>query len=146
MPFLVLLIIGAYLLIRCGFDDAKMRNRGNAYMAQRIANGSHLPTDRDKEDAFFYELEENYKYGDKSMFPPEKLDFFTHHPTAWYIWAKSEAEERMIALGYAPVSQYFEYDRRVYTDHYFYRTSSIAREEKEYYRQKAMKEKYANKT
>ncbi len=145
MPILVLLIIGAYLIIRCVGDEVKLRNRMNAYMAPRIANGAHLPVDRDKEDAFFYELEENYKYGDKSMFPPEKLDFFAHHSSAWYIWAKSEAEEKMISEGYAPISQHFSYDRTVYNDHYFYRTSSIAREEKEYYRQKAMRAKYENK-
>lgn len=145
MPILVLLLVGGYLLIKCIFQDAALRNRMNTYMSGRAANGGSLSTDMEKEDAFFYELEENYKYGDKSMFPSEKLDFFNHHPSAWYIWAKSEAEERMIALGYAPRSQMYSYDRTVYNDHYFYRTSSIAREENEYYRQKAMREKYANK-
>jgi hypothetical protein len=143
MPILLVLIIGAYLLIKCGAEDASLRKRANNYMDPRIANGAHLPTDRDKEDAYFYMLEENYKYGDKSMYPPEKLDFFAHHPSAWYIWAKSEAEEKMIADGYAPRSQWLSYDRTVYNDHYFYRTSSIAREEQEYYRQKAMRDKYA---
>lgn len=144
MPILLLLIIGVYLLVKSGAEEAALRKRMDDYMSPRVANGAHLKTDREMEDQFFYELEENYKYGDKSMFPPEKLDFFAHNPTGWYLWAKSEAEEKMIALGYAPNSQFLKYDRTVYNDHYFYRTGRIAEEEKEYYRQKAMREKYQN--
>ena len=142
MPFLALMLIGGYLLIKCIWSDAAQRRRMNDYMAPRIANGAHLPTDRDKEEEFLHELEENYEYGDKSMFPPEKIDFFAHYPGAWHFWATSEAEERMIALGYAPNSQWLKFDRTTYTDHYFYRTSFVARDEKEYYRQKAVREKY----
>ena len=144
MPILLLMVIGGYLLLKCIFEDLALRKRMDDYMAPRVANGAHLPTDREMEDQSFYELEENYKYGDKSMFPPEKLDFFAHNPSGWYLCAKSEAEEKMIALGYAPNSQFLTYDRTVYNDHYFYRTGRIAEEEKEYYRQKAMREKYQN--
>mgnify|MGYP001286412916 CR=1 FL=1 len=144
MPFLVLLIIGAYLVIKCIAEEITLRGRMDAYMSSRAANGANLPVDRDKEDAFFYELEENYKYGDKSMFPPEKLDYFAHTPGAWYLWAKSEAEEKMIAAGYAPYYLRFGYNRTVYNDHYLYRTSREGKGEKEYYRQKAMREKYSD--
>lgn len=144
MPILLVLILLVYFLFKGGFEEMALRKRMDDYMSPRVANGAHLKTDREMEDQFFYELEENYKYGDKSMFPPEKLDFFAHNPTGWYLWAKSEAEEKMIALGYAPNSQFLKYDRTVYNDHYFYRTGRIAEEEKEYYRQKAMREKYQN--
>ncbi|MPM77951.1 hypothetical protein SDC9_124961 [bioreactor metagenome] len=142
MPILILLVVGGYLLIKCIYEDAAQRKRMDDYMSRRVANGAHLPIDEEKEDAYFYELEENYKYGDKSMFPPEKLDYFAHTPGAWHLWAKSEAEEKMIAEGYAPYHEHFNYDRTVYNDHYFYRTSREGKGEQEYYRQKAMREKY----
>ena len=144
MPILVLLIVVVILLFRGASESISLRNRANAYAAAREARGGNLPTDREKEEGFLHELEENYQYGDKSMFPPEKLDFFAHSPGSWPIWAYSEAEERMIALGYAPIYPLYPYDRAVYTDHYFYRASRVAEEEKEYYRQKAMREKYQN--
>lgn len=145
MPILLLLIIGIYLLFKSGFEDVALRKRMDNYMSPRVANGCNLPTDLEMETNFYNELEENYIYGDKSMFPEESLEFFEANPVAWRMWAKSEAEEKMIAAGYAPRAHMFSFDRTVHNNHHLYRMSKFDQTEKEYYRQRALKEKYANK-
>lgn len=82
MPFLLLLVVGVYLLLKCGVSEMSMRNKANAYMSKLVANGSNLPTDMEMETQFYNELEENYVYGDKSAFPIESLEFFAANPTA----------------------------------------------------------------
>ena len=144
MPFLLLLIIGVYLLTKCGISDLSLRRKMKTYMDAKVANGSNLPTDMEMETQLYNELEENYVYGDKSAFPAESLEFFAANPTAWRIWAKSEAEEKMIAAGYAPHAHMFSFDRTVHNNHHLYRMANLDREEKEFYRQKALREKYAN--